>query len=247
MIEPVIPAGRTIPAVFRYGAFYDLLADAVFQHVRAAEATAPYVTSRFARASVLASALSVECVANSFLAAQNLPKALGEEIDRLSPLGKIDLCLRLRGCASIERGNKEAQAIAELIKARNDYVHPKSIPIRTEIRGVEDGGADWLLPLSLEGENWPQLGIPKRAMFWTSDSSLAALGAVAGFYRHLFQVLLAGEGQDIHMFLGSRLEVGEARVMAVSDEIRLELKNALGFGVDFGFLGLFASGSSANQ
>jgi hypothetical protein len=246
MSEPSFPEGLRLPSVFRYGAFYDLLADAVFQHRQAAKATDNYTINRFARASVLAATLSIECAANCLLATVDVPKALLGELDRMTPLGKVDVCLRLRGMSSIDYGTHAVQLVAELVKLRNDHVHPKSSTIPAEVSLPEDGDTHWLLPMSLDGELWPHLKFPKRPMFWSSECSRIALQAVADFYRYLFKTLMGIDDSDLQHMLSSRLEIGEsAMVMAVFDEVRFELEGAKEWGVDFGFLGVFLPPGSA--
>lgn len=248
MNDAILPEGLKLPAVFRYGSFYDLLADAAFQHkqaARAAKEADSYITNRFARASILASALSVECTANCLLATLDIPKALVDEIDRMTPLGKIETSLRLRGLPPIARGSREVQLIQELVKIRNDHVHPRASNIPAELSSPEDGDAHWMLPISLEGELWPQLKIPKRPMFWSHESSLTVLRAVTDFYRHLFLTLMASVEDDLQPMLSSRLEVGSAHILVESDEVRRELEGAKEWGVDLEFFGMFLPSGSA--
>lgn len=245
MSEPNFPEDIKLPGVFRYGAFYDLLADAAFQHRQAAQATDSYTSNRFARASILAAALSLECAANCLLATLDMPKALLGELDRMTPLGKFDVCLRLRGLPSIAHGTREVQLMAELVKVRNDHVHPRTTSIAAELSSPEDGETHWMLPISMEGELWPLLKIPKRPMFWSGSSSESVLLAATDFYRHLFVTLMAIGDDDLQRMLSSRLEIGEVHVVAVFDEVRLELEGAKEWGVDLEFLGVFLPPGSA--
>lgn len=79
-----------LPATYRYTGFYDLLADAIFQHRLAASCTDSYLMNRHARSSVIASALSIECAANCLLGSVELPKALFDALDKLNSLSKTD-------------------------------------------------------------------------------------------------------------------------------------------------------------
>lgn len=239
MQENIIPDDSVVPAVFRYSAFYDLLADAAFQHRHAKQATDSYTMSRFARASVLASALSVECAANCLLFSLHLSKPLLTELDKLTPVAKVEAYLRLRAVDGFDRGRAEVQRVVELVKARNDHVHPKASAIRAELTSPQDGGDNWILPVNLDGEHWNQLRIPKRSMFWSDASSLAALGAVASFFTYLFATLLNATEDELHGILPSRLEIGDAHILAVFDEIQTELQSTVDHGIDFSFFGLF--------
>jgi hypothetical protein len=239
MTAELLPEDLTVPAVFRYSAFYDLLADAVFQHRHAKRAEDSYIMSRFARASVLASALSVECLANCLLTSLDISRSLFDELDRLTPIAKIETYLGLRAVNGFDRGRAEVQRVAELVKARNDHVHPKASAITAAVSKPQDGGENWVFPFGLDGEHWNQLRIPKRSMFWSATSSLAALGAIAGFYTYLFTALLKATEDELHSILPSRLEIGDAHILAVFEEIRSELQNIEEKSIDFSFFGLF--------
>ena len=226
------------PADFRYTGFYDLLADAIFQHRLAANCTDSYSMNRYARASVMASALSIECAANCLLGSAELPTALLNDLDKISALSKIDSALRLRSASQLDRGRNEIQKVAELIKARNDYVHPRATTIKADIAPPEDAGENWLLPMSLDGEYWTAIGIPKKAMFWSKDSSLAALKAISEFFKYVFVELLNASDDELHSMLPSLMQVGDVQILAVFEEFRSELKSALEFDVDLSYFGV---------
>lgn len=224
-----------LPATYRYTGFYDLLADAIFQHRLAASCTDSYLMNRHARSSVIASALSIECAANCLLGSVELPKALFDALDKLNSLSKIDTALRLKYASKLDRGRDEVQKIAELILVRNKYVHPQTTKIKAGVAPLEDAGKDRLLPVTLEGENWTALGIPKRAMFWSKNSSLETLKAISRFFKYVFIELLNASDDDLHDMLPSRIQFGDVQILAVFDEFQFELKSALEFDVDFSF------------
>lgn len=239
-----ITGDMELPATFRYSAFYDLLADAVFQHRLAKVEEDSYRMNRYARASILAAALSVECAGNCMLSSMDLPQALHSELDRLAPMAKIEVFLRLRSVSGFDRGADQVQRVVELIKARNDHVHPKTSAMPASVNKLQDGGGNWILPFSIEGDNWKQLKIPKKSMFWSSDSSLSVLRATANFYAYIFCDLLKFEEDEFHSMLPSRLEIGDAHLLTVFDEIREELRGAGAYGVDFSFFHLFEQSAS---
>lgn len=232
----VMPQKKTASATFRYVAFYDLLADSAFQHKIANESTDSFVMSRHARASIIASALSIECLANCLLDSVDAPKALREEIDKLPPLPKIETALRMRGISTLERGRHEVQKAAELIRARNDYVHAKTATLDAEVHEPQDAGRDWMLPFVMQGEQWRSLGIPKQAMFWSKDASLSVLRAVCDFFRYLLVEVMKAEEDVLQMMLPSRLEFGNALMPAVFDEFQREINALSKEGIDFSFL-----------
>lgn len=225
------------PGTFRYVAFFDLLADAAFQHQLAVGAADPYTMSRHARASVVASALSIECVANCLVESADGPKGLRTDLDKLPPLSKIETALRLAGITSFERGRSEVQKANDLIRVRNDYVHPKTASIEVRVQEPQDAGSEWAVPFAMQGEQWQSLGIPKQAMFWSHESALSALKVVCGFYRYLFVDLMSAKEDQLHRMLPCRLEIGNVLMPAVFDEFKQQLSNAAQHGVDFSFLG----------
>lgn len=238
-----------IPAWYRHIAFFDLLGDAVFQHRHAAESNDSYVSNAFARASVLASALSVECAANCLLATLDLSKSLADEFDKMTPLGKIEAYLRLAGVEQLSRGRVEVAKVVELVKARNEHVHPKAIRMAGRLQSPQDGGTEWLVPMTFQGTNYQNLNIPKQSMLWNASSSLAALEAVAGFYAYLFRDLIKAAEKDIDGMLLSRMEVEgnempDIYMPGIADEIMSELRSAGAFGIDFSYFGLFSKSAS---
>lgn len=226
------------PATYRYTGFYDLLADAIFQHRLAASCTASYLMNRHARSSVIASALSIECAANCLLGSAKLPRALSKDLDKLPPLSKIDAALRLMSACKLDRGRNEVQKVSELITARNEYVHPRATNINAGIAPLEDAGKNWLLPMTLDGEHWPTIGIPKKGMFWSKDSSLAALKAISAFFKYVFVELLNASNNDLHCMLPSLIQIEDFDLIAIFEEFSSELKSALEFEVDFSFFGV---------
>jgi len=227
-----------IPATYRYIAFFDLLADAIFQHRMAMNETSAYLCNRYARASISASSLSVECFANCLLAISESSKKLLDELDKLSPIPKVEIALQLQGFGELDRGSSEVQKIAELIKARNEFVHSKSTALEANIDIPQDAGTEWMVPISMIGEQWKQLAIPKVAMFWSRESSLIVLSAISLFYRYVLIDLMRADEELVNRILISRVEFGNVHMPGVYDEFREQLAVAFEFGIDFSFLGL---------
>ncbi|WP_431262477.1 hypothetical protein ACQ859_20350 [Roseateles chitinivorans] len=249
MNDGTSPNEGTVPCMWRDGAFFDLLADAAFQHKQAANASKlddeGYASQRFARAAILAAALSVESAANCLLETLDIPKTLRSEVDRMTPLGKIDACLRLRGHSSIAYGIREVQQIAELVKIRNDHVHPRTSTIPAELGSEKVGDTHSFVPISLESELWPSLGISKRSMFWSHQSSQAVLKAVSGFHKYVLKTLMGLKADEMKRILASRLEVSTMQLHLVSDDVLKELEGAREWGADLQFFGVFLPPESA--
>ena len=233
------PHDISIPAEYRYIAFFELLADAILQHREATRTTEPFMMNRFARASILASALSVECVANCLLIALDTSQKLSDELDRMSPLSKIEVYLKLKSKPALDRGNVKVARIADLISARNDFVHPKVKGIPATMSMPRDAGKDWMFPFTIDGAHHKQLPIPKVPLFWSAENSLVTLKAVEDFFRYLFCMLLKAEREEMHNVLISRIEAGNVHIPAVYDEIRSIIQSVRDIGVDFSYFGLF--------
>lgn len=95
-----------------------------------------------------------------------------------------------------------------------------------------------MLPITMSGEHWQALGIPKQAMFWSKDNSLSALLAVNKFYRYILVDLMQAKEEKINKALISRVEFGNVLMPGVYDEFREQLEESYKFGVDFSFLNL---------
>lgn len=230
-------------AKFHYIAFYDLLADAAFQHRCAAAESESFGMNRYARASVIAAALSVECAANCLIHSLELPGTLRAELDKLPVLAKVETYLLLSEFGVLDRGRVEVQRIKELIAARNEYVHPKVTTIDAAVAEPRDAGHEWHVPFALDGEHWSGLKIPKRAMFWSKASSEATLRAIAEFFRYLFVDLLKSTSEQLRLILPSRIQIGDMHMLAVFEEFKREIGGASEFGADFSFFGLNAEPS----
>lgn len=228
------------PAKFHYIAFYDLLADAVYQHRCAAAEPDSFRMNRYARASIIAAALSVECAANCLINSLDLTAHLRAELDKMPVLAKIETYLVLSDFGPLDRGRIEVQRVKELISARNDYVHPKVTTIDATVEEPKDAGIDWHVPFSLDGEHWSGLQIPKKAMFWSKTNSQTALKAIAEFFHYLFVELMNSTSEQLHEILPSRIQIGDMHMLAIFEEFKLEIVSASEFGADFSYFGLNA-------
>jgi hypothetical protein len=236
---------KQVPASFRYVALLDLLADAAYQHRLAKSAPDSFLMSRHARSSVLASALAIECFANCLLESVEVPSSLREDLDKLSPIAKIDASLRLRQSDKFSRAQSEVQKAKELIQARNDFAHPKSVSWKATLQEPKDAGSEWMLPFTMHGQNWGSLGIPKQSPFWTHDASLAVLKVVRNLLKYVLVDVLDADEDALHMMLWPRLEFGSTLMPAVFEEIKMEIESLSQHGVDFSFLHLRPASNAA--
>lgn len=228
-----------IPGHFRQVAFYDLLADAVFQNRYASEATDNYAQSRFARASILASSLCVECVANCLFESLNPSKNKLAEFGRLPIIFKYSTYFHAKNVKSFDRDRVEVLRIDDLARARNDHVHPKTQSLPVTMSTPEDGGADWILPMTLDCDLWKSLLIPKRSMLWSGENSLTVLKAIAEFFKYIFVSLHDFTDEELQAIFMPRIEAANMIMPVLFDEIRAELESIDSEGVDFSYFGLF--------
>ncbi len=227
-----------VPANFRFTGFYDLLADAVYQHKLANGCDDSYLMNRHARASISAAILTLESASSCLIGSLDISSSFAENLDKLPLLAKIETYLGFQSIDKFDRGRNEVQKIMELIRARNDFVHTKTMNIKTDVDPMEDAGEYWKLPMSLHGDQWKAAGIPKRAMFWSSNDALSVLKAVVGFYVYLFKELMQADTEQLQKLLVSHIEIKNVHVSALFEEFKTEFKEASEFGVDLGFLGV---------
>jgi hypothetical protein len=221
---------------FRFTGFYDLLADALYQHKLAAAHTDSYLMNRHSRASISASIFTLECAANCMLSSLQLSAKFNDELDKLSFLAKIEVFIKFKNIKSFERGRNEVQKVVKLIKVRNDYVHPKVLNIKTEASKPEKIGELYKIPMSLNGEHWDALAIPKCSMFWSSNDALNVIKAIIDFYFYLFNTVLNLSSEKIEEILLSRFEFDKLMVSGQYEEFKKELKSASEFGIKLEFI-----------
>lgn len=170
--------------------------------------------------------------------ALNCPAKLKEELDRLPPLAKIDLVLGINEKEPLNRGSPQVQRILDLIKLRNDYVHPKAVTTKATMNQPEENPESYIVPFSVETKFWPALSIPKYSVLWNASSSKATLSAVVEFYRHvLIDRLQATEELIVKTFI-SRFEFSNLLMPSIFEEYKVELDSLRSDDIDFSFLSL---------
>lgn len=229
-----------VRARFRYRPFLDFLADAAFQHRHAVNATNPYTANRFARAAVISAALSVESLANCLIADLDLPKEDFDEVDRKNPLDKIGQFFKHRKLQGFGKGDKPSQRCNELLRVRDLYVHPKTFAHRMEIAEPRDGGVEWIVPMSIELELWPILGIPKASFAWTSQASETALRTAFAFHEYVLKSVMQPGEAELQVLLASRSEYvsGGGFVLPLDDFMKKEFADGKAYGLRLAQLGL---------
>lgn len=233
-------ASLRIPAQYRYSPFFDCLADALFQHRHAAASVDPYTQNRYARAAVVAAALSIECLANCLIAELELGGSEFDAVDRLKPFEKIARYFKDNKLSGFDKGAAVSQRCKELLEIRDRQVHPKMTRMPVDVLGLRDRGKEWELPFEVDLDLSERLSIPGGAFAWEVEVSSIALKAAFQFHDSVLQsILKAGQG-DLAVLLATRVEFKGAVsiVMPVFDKMKVELAEAEAFGLSIGRLGL---------
>jgi hypothetical protein len=232
------------PCDFRQPGFLDLLADAAFQ-LRLARKAETYEQNRHARASIIATAFSLESCANCLLDDLELSKTHAAELERLPPLAKFEIATRLAGKGgAFDRGCHEVQVVHELIQLRNDFVHPRVSNIKAEIGEFEDQDEYLALPIEFTPVHRTASKLPRAALFWSSLNAATAFQNASGFFRLLLVEWLQFDTDKIRSLFSHQAEakIGDARVVMESyfKEYEEELQGAANDGIDLSFLGIRA-------
>jgi hypothetical protein len=171
-VEPVAAIERPFIALLEEAIIFAQVAENLPQGLR-------LEPSLYPRASIIASALALECAANCCV--QALPRSgqLRDDIDRLPLLSKFDLCLSLRRpAASLDRGAPQVQSIQELKAVRDSLVHPRGR--RLSLRRVAEGEYETV------GDRFPLLGISRLLAAWRAADAISVLRAASAFYRYFY-------------------------------------------------------------
>lgn len=183
------------------------------------------------RSSILNSMLSIECAATILIHTMDLPKPIYEEIEKLSPLAKFEFFLHRKSPEiSFDRGCKQVQALAELKKMRDDYVHPKvKIKEYTECKeGV------WVADL---GES-KILKFSKDIDCWKARDAILALKVVNDFFNiYLMDWCRFNKNQIIQLLIHDEKAEIENPPCSSIDFFGALDRAVLKWGIDFKFLG----------
>ena len=137
-------------------------------------------SASLARGSLLSSFCLIEASANVCLESLAIGGQLGDDIDRIPTLSKLDLYLRLRfKNRKLDRGSFPFQGAQELKQIRDAFVHPKGHRIVWEL--MEDGS---------EVSQSPEtkvLQLPKVAAYFGPEHAIVSLKATHRFLGHFFK------------------------------------------------------------
>lgn len=241
---PIYPVMQ-IPATFRQPGFLDLICDAAFHLELARASSDPYSQNKHARASIVAAIFSVESCSNCLLASLGLPKAFGDDLERLPTLSKIEVSLRMSSLeVRLDRSRNEVRMINELIQARNDFVHPKVAQIPVELGDWDETETEVRWPILMSPNAREATGIPKEALFWNADHAVTAFRAVTDFLAYLFDDVLRADLPKVQeiLFHSTEAKLGDTVIKIESHfgEQQEQMLLAAKQGFNLAFLG-FAS------
>ncbi len=144
----------------------------------AATASIVAIQGASARAAVVNAVLLLECAANSGLLSLALPSRLAEEIDKLPTLAKLDYFLFAMAAKHIDRGCREAELAAEVLRLRDHIVHPKP---RAGVLVADDCDS----PYVYYGRT-NALSIPFDTRDWSASIALSVAQAAVAFAKRFF-------------------------------------------------------------
>jgi hypothetical protein len=160
------------------------------------------LTNSLARASVQCALVLPEVVANCCIDDLALPTQTYKEIDRLSVIAKFDFYLRAKFRAkSLDRGDVNVQALGELKRLRDSYVHPKHR--RVAWVGPEDGIQSAIRDVT------QYLGIATNPRDWWREDAVLANRAAHAFFKHYFVTCCRYNKSKVASILSSDAKVPE--------------------------------------
>lgn len=234
------PMTNTVAVSYRFRPFYDLVADAIFQHKQAVAATQPYVVNRFSRAAIVSAALCVESLTNCLIADLELEGEEFAQVDSRPPLEKFAHYFKAKRLPGFSKGDKPVQRCAELIKIRNSYVHPKTLSYPAEMAEVADIGDEWLLPFSVELNLWPLSRIPMAPFAWNGHASAAALRICFAFFDYVVKHLAIRQTDELAYLLGTLIlfPAKGGIMLPLHEEMRAEFLEGKKFGLKVQHFGI---------
>lgn len=213
--------------------FFTLLGDAIEALLLLPGLQAPGTKLRYARISVLSSALAIEAAANSCFERVSFPPAVLKKIERtLGTLDKFDMfSVALFQKSKFDRGCLATQRIGDLIDVRNDYVHPKITPRQAVHRDAAKG------QISFECGIYDFLKIQKSPRGWSETTAKSVLTAVDEFLTYFFLKHAGMTAAEATAFLVPQTFIDGKRMVSVDlaadihfiDQARKDLKIPFAF------------------
>ncbi len=222
---------------YRHSSYLQLVSDAVAFHCFSVAEARVLPGCRFAKQSVLLSALALESAANCVVAEIGLPKSKQTGLTGQSTIQKFKHALALRG-KPFDVGREEVKRAAALVQVRNDLAHPKAFKDSVRIE-IKCEGERRFLTTELELKDSGLLGIRHKPMGWTSNASLVALQVLNEFFGYLFDTVLGRSDKDLALIFRSYIETNKGNVFFVDGELP-GFEEALSSGIELSAFRRFA-------
>lgn len=218
--------------------FFALLSDAIrFDRDAATYLDTDFFRSnRCAKAAFLNAVLSIECAANSCLARMKYPAQVLEYLDKASILDKYQILYSSCSGKDIDRGSNHFQAVKELFRLRNQYVHPKVQKVTTNITINRQGQRKY--EKSAEAQKATQfLQLPFDFDSWSATHSFVVMKAVLNFFNHFFIELCNLDAKKCSELLSVFVQgpVNTATLLAIDHEDVLKKAKEI-YGIEIKFL-----------
>ncbi|HEL3824193.1 TPA: hypothetical protein UM684_002408 [Stenotrophomonas maltophilia] len=208
---------EVIGGKFHRRGFLQLVSDAVTFHCLSSAEARALPGCRFAKQSILLSALAVESAANCVVADAPLSKTKRKDLLGMHTFAKFKDALAPRG-KFFDRERDEAKRVAALIQVRNDLAHPKVFKDSVDIQ-FKRSNEKWIAEVEMALADSGLLGIRHKPMGWTSKESHTVLEALNDFFAYLFDSVLRYSDGDLAKMFSSYVESDLGHVMFVVEEL----------------------------
>ena len=204
-----------------------------FAHLATQPNHHPEIPAMLARSSILHAVFALECAANSCIAVLPKNHRLRAQAEKWEPLDKFDLfLLSLPHQPNLPRDDNIVRHVRELIKIRNDYVHPRTHHHPIQIK--RDERPQPVISISIQGS--PLLDIPSMPMTWTAEHAKRAIAAVLEFLRLYFVQVCRFTPPQITKTLFTMIKSPEGHRVVNTSKLDLH-KLGQSLGLDLSFLG----------
>lgn len=193
-------------ARFEFTGFMELVTDIIY-HTKALASDDGFSQHKHSRAAVIACALAVESCANCLLDSLDIPSQSSIELERLPTITKLDVCIRLHtsDLKAMNRGDSRVAKMTELLKVRNEFVHPKRQTLDAEWGVDPEAPEGYKIEFEYSDKYHQQLGIPKTGLHWNSGHAMSVAEATFEFFDFLFRELLQLDVGEVYHLVGSRM------------------------------------------
>ena len=227
--------------VFIQRPFFEILDDAILlldsSYLEENTNTNKY-NKTFVKMSILNSIFLLECCANCCLDAHPYPKKFLKSIDKLPAIEKYEFLLLTRNeNLHINRGDTIIQIFSELVKIRNQYVHP-----RTEKKDFKNNSNKEFKPgehynIQTEPELTDILKIPKQSIHWNPGHAIKVLKAVNIFFREFFLKWCKFSPEETTNFLSNEVQNPQGNFQMISEKTKKMMEIAMNrWNVDFSYI-----------